>query len=517
MNFKQLCRIMEAKGPEAGMRYKAAMEREGPAGIVSGPIGKDAAFETKQKANNWEFNDETAADDEMGTAARRELFAKINEKKRNLRTAFRLLLNDKDFKPRITKILVAFNKSRKSWTHEQETARENLTFAVDKYSSEITGQRKAKEEAQAQYRKLVERREMLQDRLEEIKDEVTTFNLAKKTEIDPKVKKGINMELKDLKLERDNIKVELGGLHEDEMSKAYNQRFKEAQTKENEATANLFEAQQELDELNQKTDNITKDNLKANEKAVRGILFTVLQYAKELAETLKTEHENIQLTDPSQLDWEQLPTNVQEKLDRLEALSVEDENNPIVGFFNALAKQFDDMFPTLTTNQLNKKVNISSVRMFEYMPAFIFNKYWNSISDALEKEKINLTANDAPLVTDESVKELFRLLQTFDNRVAWNIPENREKLLDLVYKIPVSDSKKDEYATIIKDRWVQGKSKESKSSYRLLKRIEKDLGVKAPELQKESFDEFASKVLCECAGYDDDFYLDVVEIFSKRR
>lgn len=502
MDFNQLCQLYEAKNEKPGQRYKSAVERPGPAGMVSGPIGKDGAFEKSKPLDRWEY-DKDVAEKDTG-------IAEIAKVKGRLRKVFSLLYNDKDFHKRIKKILVTFNKSRESWSDEDERNLEKLNNAVAKRAGEVTDFRNQVDTIKRNF----ERVDGLKNNLTELEGQLDILKQGMKDESNPNLKKNLKDEIKDTQDDIKNLKNEISTTEKNATSLG---ALKGLEAKLQSAEGDYQEAIEEYEELQSKIERITLNNVKASEKAERGIKFAIMHGARELAHDIK-QRDDVELNDLSQLNWDKMPSSLQEKLSMLEALSEEGGDNPIVDFFERVKRSFDEAFDEFRPNHLDKNVNISSIKTFEHLPAYVFSKFWNNVAGyGKSKDAVDL-GTDADIASkNEAAAKLLDRLKETQNRVSWNIPDNKHEMLELVYKLPTTDKRKDEYAEMIKGRWQQGKTEQSKISNRLADRIRKDLKIADAVVAESKFDKIASQILTECDFNEDDYKVDVLEFLHYKK
>lgn len=152
MKFEKLFKIVtEAKNEQPGMRYFAAKNAAGPAGIVSGPIGKSDNFEKAQRIQRWDFDPDADPKTMEGVKGANQAYSSMWK---TLNNAFALLKNDPAFETAIMEIANKMDKKRESYhniiwgenplfgdlqvkKYDQESKLESLNRNVDKYAGQI--------------------------------------------------------------------------------------------------------------------------------------------------------------------------------------------------------------------------------------------------------------------------------------------------------------------------------------------------------------------------------------------
>jgi hypothetical protein len=151
MKFSKLVKIItEAKGTKPGDRYFSAKNREGPAGVVSGPIGKSDNFEKRGKLNRWEFN--PAMDlDKKSTSG----IAEASKIWKAMKNAFGILANDSTFQAQVSELAKEFDKNRDAYknmmslelgdgekidmAYDEEAKSNSLPKTIQSQESRLTG------------------------------------------------------------------------------------------------------------------------------------------------------------------------------------------------------------------------------------------------------------------------------------------------------------------------------------------------------------------------------------------
>jgi hypothetical protein len=164
MKFEKLVKILsEAKNEQPGARFFSVQNREGPAGIVSGPIGKSDNFELQKNLDRWEYN----PSQNKGKSG----FSDESKIWKSMLTSFRLLFNDPFFDKQVKKITKRFNESRDSYKNLKTVADMDGNNSFEKYDEE--NQLEKLERNQSKYRSDIEGFK------KDIKSYNTTINYSK--------------------------------------------------------------------------------------------------------------------------------------------------------------------------------------------------------------------------------------------------------------------------------------------------------------------------------------------------
>lgn len=295
----------------------------------------------------------------------------------------------------------------------------------------------------------------------------------------------------------------------------------------------------ELGDIYEFIDQINEINVEADSDAQAGFLHLVKTTAERLLNELNVKTPT-NLQSLSQLDWNILPQNNQQKIERLEALTSEDPNtNPFIGYLNRFQMAYDNREYNAGL-QLNKNTNITSLRDFERLPFSVIMKIYKGVAIKpiqLKTKEYDETKDDSWDVLSDYLKA-FRGMkgdELFDSAVA-----PKFKTFESQEMIPILSGLK------VRDVWANDKSKDfikrwinetglpesfktrhiiaatpklmftsrtgANSFFQLWSALDSDIrGTKA---KKESFDKLFDKLISEKVWDDDDFKLDTMEILS---
>lgn len=500
MEFEDLVQLIESAAKNrGGATINNVQNSEGPAGMGSSSIGQGAVEISKPK-KDWSMDkDKIGAGDRESDVA----LAKI---KGRLRRSFSLMFNDPKFHTKINEILRSFASNNASWSLADEKRLEQVNVAQDNARNKVTGIKSDMD------RLTINKRDAmgLRDDIKILKTTIASLKGSLKGETDVYTKKSIKDEIKDTQEELDNAEQRLSTMDKAEFDKVYMTRDAEYR----EAEIAYQKAIEDYEEFHNNKKFVLQELDKKNDTAEAALKNVITNYAAILADEVARKN-SIDLHSLSELNWDMVPKNLEDKLAILNGLSQKDDTNPIYEFFNMLDRT-NTTRNDFKADDLNKNVNIGSNKYFESLPVFTFARFWKSIAArGMERETISLKSDADEQTYNANIDALLSTLEAANTRVRWSDPDTRHNLLELIYKLPVKDSKKDEYANVVKGRWTQGRSPASKVSNVLAARIRKDLKIDKP--LAESFDQVAARILSSCSFNDDAYKVSIVEAFSKRK
>jgi hypothetical protein len=521
MKFEKLVQILtEAKDEKPGQRYHSVKNREGPAGFVSGPIGKSDNFELRQNLDRWEY-DPSQNKGKSGFAAESKVW-------RSMLTSFRLLFNDPFFDKQVQKITKRFNDSRDSYKnirgigeddgiekYDEENQLEKLERNQSKYRSDLTGMRddldkknkiinrtklppseKNKMETEiammeAKVSKLNEqmKREKTSKRQSAFKqkiDELVSLLDKKRTRYDQSIMKPVDIE----KLKANIFDIE------EKMAKWEDK---------------LEKTTEELNSLYDRINEINQTNETANETAKSGFLDLIKFTASGLIKEYQNKIGRVQLKSLDQLDWDQIPSNLDDAIERLKALESDDQNvNPILGYLARFERDYESK-DFSASRELDKNVNITSMRDFNKLPFMILSRIYSSLRSSdktpIPLDKLNTTQ------TDLSQNELSTLLtklstNTQDNKTEWDNTNTKKYIKELIDQLPISTFSKEQMKKRVDRPWMLDRGKTPPAFLKM--NIDDETKIK-----NESFDDFYNNLLIEMSYDDDDYKCDLMEILEK--
>ena len=522
MNFDKLVSLYEAKGTKPGERLFATQNREGPAGVVSGPVGKVDNFEKRQPLNRWEYN----ASEDTGKSG----FAEQTQLWRSMLNSFGLLFNDPDFDKRVQKIAKTFNDNRDSYKligglddidektgkvkkYDEENKLENLERNKSSYQSKVTGleqEIKTKTKILNYTRLVPSEKNELELRIAQLESSIPVLNKHIKTAKNEKGKEKYRVQLDDTanRLNRLRDKLDGANMKSSDIATLKSSLFdlddKLASYKEK-----LETTTEELEALYDRTNKINENNEKSNEVALEAfknyVKFTAEQLIIDLEGGLNTKKS---LTSLDQLNWEELPQDTPKKLEMLRALASEDPNvNPILGYLQQFERNYADK--DYDIRELDKNVNITKMRDFNRLPFMVILRIYNSIRSNNKKPIPidNLDVDKHKFYQSQLTSDL----KGIKSQEEWESPMTKSRLKAAIANLEVSQANKDALNADVDKPWVinrRGLTANQAIKTRM-DSMSKDKGLK-----NESFDVFSSKILNSLTINDDDYILDLVETLS---
>lgn len=531
MKFQKLYKIItEAKDEKPGMRYHSAKNSVGPAGIVSGPIGKSDNFEKRQPLKKWDFDldkDSSILEDPKGkkwiVKNKNVAGAMLRNKRNILNNAFGLLRNDPNFEESVLEISKEFDQARENYRHymlgeapgtkkyDEENKLESLANSLQKSAGRIgslidivvalqdklklakyskvdilnlqrdvdvidiklkdeASKIKSNKELYKRFKKEISNLEKIQGKIDAVKDKLSNIKSSMTSNKKSHVYDTNTIELGRLRLDKKAIEQELSKqkyvsikslydrankLKVDKKNKeqilqqiskmspesiAHDRQQLEDQRAKLEAEKEKWkELAEDADNLNERVNQIGKVNFENNQAAIKKFLHQVVSSATKVLTKLdeKTPQTIKTLQD---LDWEKVAERLDEKRSMLEILKVLDNNNPFIGYLDALyrrsyavAEQEGEIFdpntntfristtqddvPLVSLKELrpeefNKNVNITSVRDFNSLPFVrLMNAFANSV-----KAPVSLQGTDLDVDEEQFKRSWQKLSKVFTDR-----------------------------------------------------------------------------------------------------
>jgi hypothetical protein len=503
MKFQDLVLLIEAKGTKPGQRYKSAQDSTGPAGISASPIGRSDYNPEKRTNDKREFFDNSNVSKEQ-KAATKNAYQEESRMRSRMGTAFALLFNEPIFFKKFKKII-----SERLIIH-QINAEDERNFnifkdAVDRAKGKSTEARNEHDDYVKELRKWEEDKE----RSEEIKFHIENLKNSIKREKNSAM----------IKIYNDDLKVSENDLKEirpENIDKA----IKHLTTQVENAFKKLVAAEQrEIDhvnaynELQDKIQKVTVDNLKSNDSVIKGIKILIQTTADLLIDeyTSKYGDEFAQQSNNIDPDWDTIPKDINEKLAMLAKLKTED--NPIFDFIDELTLRHEEFLTDMDERFFNRNINITMMRGFEKLPAVIVAKYFNDIAGrGVERKTIpmqNLDTSDAYSAFEQFKKRV----KTLKDEDFWN--KHKKGAMDMINLLPFTKFNKDSLKDLMSQPWSKNRRGQSIAD-QVIFRLESIKNEESRNMKNESFDKFASKVLKNIEFDADDFKIDLMEILESK-
>lgn len=479
MNFDKLCEvILEAKDTRPGQALETAKRSEGPVGFSRSSAGFGGPQEKKTPLDRWEWSTEVTADPETngksgdGFRAMKRIYKVLNN-------AFRLLENDTDFSKRVLSMSNDMDKKRQSYgritledengkmkTFDEENVMKIFPGNIAKYAGEEET-RRAK---------------------------IAYLETVKKNTEKPSELAAIDRELNEIEAERQE----------------YENKLNTAQ--------NIY------NQVLERTNEIEETNKALNDQKMEAFKY----YLKSTAEQLLLDNEQkladeSKLQDLSELNWEDTPKGMQEKMNMLRALASEDPTiNPIFAYLDIYDTRYAEREAELRDQELNANVNITKVRDYNSLPFVqlvnLYNNMKYSEKFGFKPHKLAPVVMDTDEKSDASYVELKKMLDSINTEDEWTnkVIKNRKYVEDLVDMLALTDSQKQNIKGYTKTMWsdATGKTKINTSQLMLqeLNKYRKQLS----ESHTSSFDSFVSSILESMEFDHDDYEIDMIELLEKK-
>jgi len=479
MNFNKLCEvILEAKGTRPGQTYKTAKETAAPMGFSRTSAGFGGTQEKKTPLDRWEWSNEVTADPETngksgdGFRAMKRIYKVLNN-------AFRLLENDIDFNKRIVAMSNDMDKKRESYgkitlqdengkdkIYDEENVMKIFPGNIAKYAGEEETRR-----AKIAY-------------LETVKK-----NTERPTEI-----AAIDKELNKIEAERQEYENKLNTAQD-----IYNQVL-------------------------ERTSEIEETNKMLNDQKMEAFRY----YLKSTAEQLLLDNEQKlasenQFQDLSQLNWEDTPKGMQEKMNMLRALASEDPTiNPILAYLDIYDTRYSQREAELRDQELNANVNITKVRDYNSLPFVQLVNLYNNMKYnekfGFKPHKLAPVAMDSDEKSDSAYLELKKILDSINNEETWTtkIIKNRKYIEDLVDMLALTDSQKQNIKGYTRTMWSNATGRTKINTAQLMLQELNKYRKQLSESHISSFDSFVSSILESMEFDHDDYEIDIIELLEKK-
>jgi predicted nucleic acid-binding Zn-ribbon protein len=544
MKFSRLVKIVtEAKDEKPGQRYFSAQNRQGPAGMVSGPIGKVDNFELRKKLNRWEFNPEVDMDNKSKSG-----FQEASAIWNAMTNAFGILANDDTFQAEASKIADEFDKNRDAFRQTLGIGEDDITSYDEEAKSNSLPNTIQKQES---------RLEGFGDEIRKAQRSINHANMSPGEVY--KLKKTIASIRTDIKSDEEQLKKETRWKQKNQLEQSIDNQHKRLaklegiydETQYNETTLNFLKARivdnqkkvsdltkkveankAEWEELIARTTQIEENNQKNNDYALEQFKHLITSSARKLGMKLRNESSNKErLNDLSQVQWDTslASADTKTKIAMLDSLASSDPNiNPVLGYVDRFAKSYygDEgeggeaiHVKELDSREFNPQLNISKTRDYNNLPFVRLLRIYSAIREGAKNPQIPLVGVDM-----NQHNKAYAALKTALTEEAKRKPVDRE-WDDRIFKsamvihikdLAIPDKEKQDLYDWLNKPWSVNK-RGFTMPMQLMSRIDsycKDV-KKAQELQAESFDRYYDKIIQGIRYNEDDFKLDMVEILTR--
>jgi hypothetical protein len=569
MKFEELVALVEAKGTKPGERLKSAMDAEGPKGIASSPIGKSNYNPEKRVADSrWDFDPTQIGD--VGKLQGSQVW-------NTFKNAFGLLMNNGMFKPRLGKIIEKFNQRRQSLNLEDEKKLDNLYAMEVKMAGKVEGikadlkkrqqmirhydmPKRDKEELEIEISKLSSGLETAnkivskEEKSSEVASKLKNIDRLNSIIADERAKPKPNLDKitksqKELDTTEKSLRSPKLAMLRRKMETISQESKKLDKMKEKMGHANmtprqidqvksvtydlrddLDKAQKmydkikgELDELTASVANIGPLNQEANDEAIAALKKDVLYYADLILSNMEKDTPQ-NLKNFSQVNWEEIGAGRVEQIAALRALTRDDSTNPIFGYLERFQRAYDNQEFDVS-RALNKNVNISTVRDFENLPFYTFSRIYKFMlnAGAVNKQAISEIDETSPLHQEglEEITEIVSGNETAKDaasagfiRTKWADEDTKEALKSAVSKLQIPDKQKSGLYIDISAPFNVNRG--GKTSFFMFKsRVDAAIRDAKRSIYKESFDDFAARILQNTEFDEFDYKLDLMEVIGE--
>lgn len=519
MKFLEFHKLITEKDDKPGARFHSVQNREGPAGIVSGPIGKSDNFELRQNLDRWEYNPES--DTTVGKSG----FSTESKLWKSMLTSFRLLFNDPYFDKQVQKISKKFNDSRDSYKnirgnedggfdkYDEENQLEKLERNQTKYRSDLTGFRDdldAKTKILNRTKLPPSEKNKMETDIAMMEAKVASLNAQMKRESTERRKADYMAKINELValLDKKRTRYDQAMLKGPEIEKLKVNIF-DLDKKIEKYEEKLEKTTEELETLYSRINTINDTNEKANEAATTGFLDLIKFTASGLINEYK---DKITAGDPSNVDWSSELKTLQDAVDRLSALESDaSASNPILGYLEKFQRDYGDK--EFNAGQaLDKNVNITKARDFNKLPFMVLMRVYSSIRSSektpIALDKLTTVQNDASLGELNGVLDRMSV-DTPEAKAEWENPNTKAYIKGVLDQLPIPAFSKNTFKARIDSPWAVNRGKKTPAA--LLKmNITDELKMKS-----ESFDNMFSNMITLLEFDEDDYKVDMIEVLTR--
>jgi signal transduction histidine kinase len=577
MKFEDLYALVsEAKGTKPGERYYN-VQRNVPknsegigkdfSGVGSSPIGKsDYNPEKMGKIDRWEYNPDNATGYESFEGS--SLW-------NTFKNVFGILMNENFFGKGMLKKLERYSQRRQSINIEDEKGLDNLHFLKSKYIGEEEDNRNLVEYYDTilklngvddvEYQILVSDIESIEDFIKTAKKDLRSKDSEKYSQLidflasyerleKEKLKKRVNTDSdryikinnetyklrKDLfegisqevssslnniishveELVKKEFELQCVNMSDSDIAKVRSFR-EERENKRIELVENIEEISEELESIETRINQVNEMNRKSNDEAVENFLTFVRSTAEEIIYSM--DERPSELNDLSQLNWSDIGEGKKEKMDALNSLLSDDPNvNPILGYIERFERSLGERDYDASLD-LQKNVNIGTVRYYEMLPFSIISKIYKNLLNKKQLQQIKIQSvseNDPKHVEGmEIINKYATLYHGVKNLTvalkSWSDNTIKNELREAIYMLNIPNSNKDELALMLSQRFLS--NNRGVNSFMMLKSkaISMMNSAKRDSL-KESFDTLFHTILENISFDEDEFRLDLMEVIEEK-
>jgi hypothetical protein len=226
----------------------------------------------------------------------------------------------------------------------------------------------------------------------------------------------------------------------------------------------------------------------------------------------------------TQVNWEDLGAGRVEQIAALRALTRDDSTNPIFGYLERFQRAYDNQEFDIS-RALNKNVNISTVRDFENLPFFTFSRIYKFMlnAGALNKQAISEIDETSPL-HQEGLAEIAEIVSGNETakdaasagliRTRWADEVTKEALKSAVSKLQIPDKQKSRLYVNTMEPFVINRS--GTTSFGMFNgKVKEAIKDAKKTIYKESFDDFAARILQNTEFDEFDYKLDLMEVIGE--
>ncbi len=565
MDFSKLVEfVTEAKTVRHGNAYKSSVEGTGPKGFSGGSAGfggvqtpepvKDKYFDqSKQWQLDTDLSDKGVSKPQKGDSGVKEQ----SKMWMTMVNVFGLLANDPNFQKEVKELANSFDRKRDSYRLNRETedgtlekydeeSRINvLPRTIDKQEGEII-------ELEDQINKIKNKitigsysddkkndiRAKLSGQITELGIKIDNLNKKKrglgkkygKDEIESKANE-IQSEINSSKLEIQNKEEILGDLKITKANiNALAREINDRQAQIDKIRPRLEKNKEELAHLVARIEKIQENNERLNAAAVESFKELINSSARKLSIKLKHEHDQVgTVKDLSSIQWDVMKPQLANKIAMFDALATQDPTiNPVFGYFDLIETRYNEgmaeggnYVKDLDPREFNPEVNITKIRDYNMLPIVSMLRIYNAARRA-HKQPISLSSIDYE-GHNAAMEWLRNTLKSVKNNPPKWLDENfKEEVYNQIQKLSIPDQTKHEIVTRLNDGWSVNKRGVT-PPISLLSSIEsagKNV-EQAQALQAESknvvFIDEVDKLIKEYNYDDDDFKIDIIEVFGSKK
>jgi hypothetical protein len=381
-----------------------------------------------------------------------------------LTKAISLLKNDDTFEDQIKGILNGFKKNRYQISIEQETILKNYEKIIDKFDGQIS-----------QYTK----------RLFNASDTFYHTDAGKKV-----------------------TEYKSSGA-QDSSKEDLTAKLEEAKEKKAAYSEILEATRDEVENLSAQNEELNNEYL---HQFITVIKYTTARLYKKLVAELGEDKQSLKTVVPMhELDLEMLDANaskdIETQLQLIEMLmSGDSETNPLLKFLDMEETNYDEVKQRAYHLRNGDNYSIILEQLYKNLPLFKLSNYYYSV--ILRKPALKLSTKQAKTLSSKnSTGGILGKLDSIKNEREF---ENlKPELLKYIEGLDISDTQKSALNSLVNGKFISRKGSPN-AAFKIRS------SLKASQIT-EKFDRYTDKVL-ESLEFDvDDFKIDMIEVFSKRK